>query len=171
MAGFNLQVDMGTAVRARVVQSIGFAFLFVPLNTLAFSYIPKEKTNSATGLINLARNIGGSAGIAMVTTELARRGQFHQQILAGHLTPFDARYRDMLHGATQMLIVKGSSATEAGRQAHALLYGMLQRESAMKAFIDNFWLLGVIFLVLAPVMLLMKKRTPGAEKRAARRGH
>ena len=89
MAGFNLQVDIGTAIRARMVQSIGLAFLFVPLNTLAFSRLPKEKANSATGLINLARNIGGSAGIAMVTTELARRSQFHQQILHCMAAPGD----------------------------------------------------------------------------------
>ena len=161
MAGFNLQVDIGTAIRARMVQSIGLAFLFVPLNTLAFSRLPKEKANSATGLINLARNIGGSAGIAMVTTALARRSQFHQQILVSHLTPFDNRYREMLHGATQMLVAKGSSATQATHQAHALIYGMLQRASAMKAFIDTFWLLGITFIALAPVMLLMKKREAG----------
>ena len=164
MAGFNLQVDIGTAIRARMVQSIGLAFLFVPLNTLAFSRLPKEKANSATGLINLARNIGGSAGIAMVTTELARRSQFHQQILVSHLTPFDNRYREALNGATQMLIAKGSSATQASHQAHALIYGMLQRESAMKAFIDAFWLLGITFLALAPLMLLMKKRAAGRKE-------
>ncbi len=164
MANFNLQVDMGTAIRARIVQSIGLAFLFVPLNNLAFSQLPKEMANRATGLINLARNIGGSAGIAMVTTVLARRSQFHQHTLVSHLTPLDSRYHEMLHGATQVLIAKGSSATDASHRAHALLYGMLQRESAMKAFIDNFWLLGVTFLALAPVMLLMKKRKASRQK-------
>ena len=75
MAGFNAQIDFRTAMMARIVQSIGLAFLFVPLNTLAFSFLPKEKINRATGLINLARNIGGSSGIAVVTTMLARRAQ------------------------------------------------------------------------------------------------
>jgi DHA2 family multidrug resistance protein len=161
MAGFNLQVDLGTAIRARVVQSIGIAFLFVPLNTLAFSYISKEKANSATGLINLARNIGGSSGIAFVTTELARRSQVHQHILVSHVTAFDLRYNEMLHAATQLLIARGSSASQAVHQAQGLIYGMVQREAAMQAFIDSFRLLGVIFLVIAPVMALMKRTAPG----------
>ena len=156
MGGFNLQVDLGTAIQSRVVQSFGIAFLFVPLNTLAFSYISKEKANSATGLINLARNIGGSSGIAFVTTELARRSQVHQHVLLTHLTPFDQRYNDVMQAATRMLISRGSSASQAAHQAQALVYGMLQREAAMKAFIDNFRLLGVIFLLIAPLMLLMK---------------
>jgi len=164
MAGFNLQVDLGTAIRARVVQSFGIAFLFVPLNTLAFSYIAKEKANSATGLINLARNIGGSSGIAFVTTELARRSQVHQHILVSHVTAFDLRYNEMLHAAAQMLIARGSSASQAVHQAQGLIYGMVQREAAMQAFIDTFRLLGVIFLVIAPVMALMKRTAPGHDK-------
>ena len=161
MAGFNLQVDLKTAIWARVVQSFGIAFLFVPLNTLAFSYIAKEKANSATGLINLARNIGGSSGIAFVTTELARRSQVHQHILVSHVTAFDPRYNEMLHGAAQMLIARGSSASQAAHQAQGLIYGMVQREAAMLAFIDTFRMLGVIFLVIAPVMALMKRTAPG----------
>jgi MFS transporter, DHA2 family, multidrug resistance protein len=163
MAGFNLQVDLKTAIWARVVQSFGIAFLFVPLNTLAFSYIAKEKANSATGLINLARNIGGSSGIAFVTTELARRSQVHQHILVSHVTAFDQRYNETLHGAAQMLIARGSSASQAVYQAQGLIYGMVQREAAMLAFVDAFRLLGVIFLVVAPVMALMKRTAPGHE--------
>jgi len=161
MGRFNLQVDLKTAIWARVVQSVGIAFLFVPLNTLAFSYIPKEKANSATGLINLARNIGGSSGIAFVTTQLARRAQVHQHTLAGHVTVFDLRYNEILHSATQMLVARGSSAGQAVHQAQALIYGMVQRQAAMKAFIDNFRLLGVIFLIVAPLMVLMKRTAPG----------
>ena len=163
MAGFDLQVDIGTAIRSRVVQSVGIAFLFVPLNTLAFSYIAKEKANSATGLINLARNIGGSSGIAFVTTGLARRAQFHQHILVSHLTPFDRSYNEMLHAASQMLVATGSSASQATHQATGLLYGMLVREATMLAFIDNFRLLGFIFLIIAPVMALMQKTSPGRQ--------
>lgn len=157
MAGFNSQIDFRTAMIARIVQSTGLAFLFVPLNTLAFSFIPKEKINRATGLINLARNIGGSSGIAMVTTMLARRTQFHQHVLVSHLTPYDYNYRAMIGQAATMLTVQGSSATQAVEQAHALLYQLVQRESAMMAFIDNFWMLGVTFVALIPVMFLMKR--------------
>jgi DHA2 family multidrug resistance protein len=133
------------------------AFLFVPLNTLAFSYMPKRLTNSATGLINLARNIGGSTGIAAVATMLARRAQFHQHQLVAHLTPMHQGYRDMLDRAGQFLILQGDSPADAAQRAHGLLYGILLRESAMKAFIDAFWMLAVIFLVMAPLMFLMRR--------------
>ena len=167
MSGFNLQVDLRTAIWARMVQSCGLAFLFVPLNTLAFSYIAREQANSATGLINLARNVGGSSGIAFVTTQLARRSQFHQHNLVSHVTVFDMRYNEMIHAAGQMLVGRGSNAVQAAHQAQGLIYGMVQREAAMKAFIDNFRLLGIVFLVIAPVMAMMKRTAPGHEPEGA----
>ena len=162
MAHFNLQVDYKTAMMARVVQSAGLAFLFVPINTLAFAFVPKEQTNYATGIINLARNVGGSSGIAMVSTMLARRAQFHQQGLVSHLTPMDPAYNDTLRAMAAMLTQKGSDAVEAMRQAQALVYGMVGQNAVMKAFIDNFWLLGVTFLAVIPLIFLMK--STGAHK-------
>jgi len=160
MANFSLDIDFRTAMLARVYQSFGFAFLFVPINVMAFHFIPKEKVNNATGLINLARNIGGSVGIALVTTMLARRAQFHQTVLVSHLTPFDARYNAALQGATQTLMIHGSNATQAASQAQGLLYGMLQRQATMLAFVDDFWLMGIAVLVMIPLMFLMKKTKP-----------
>ena len=93
MATFNLDIDFRTAMMARIYQSAGMAFLFVPINVMAFYFIPKEKFNNATGIINLARNIGGSFGIANVVTLLARRTQFHQGMLVSHMTPFDSAYQ------------------------------------------------------------------------------
>jgi len=156
MAGFNLQVDFRTAMEARIIQSAGMAFLFVPLNTMAFSSIAKEKANSATGLINLARNVGGSAGIATVTTLLARRSQYHQSVLVSHLTAGNETCRRFLEQTTHLLIGKGTSAADAAHQAQGVLYGMVQREASMKAFIDGFWMLGVIFLAIIPVMMILR---------------
>ena len=127
---------------------------------MAFYYIPKEKMNNATGLINLARNIGGSVGIANVTTMLARRAQVHQAILISHMTPLDAPFRAALQGATQFLMIQGSSSALAATQAQGLLYGNLIRQSTMLAFIDTFWLLGFTFIGMIPLMLLMKKAKP-----------
>src|SRR5436190_4402153 len=81
MSGFNLEVDFRTAMWARTLQALGMAFLFVPINTTAFSSVKPERLGYATGLMNLFRNIGGSAGIAMITTMMARRQQFHQEVL------------------------------------------------------------------------------------------
>src|SRR5260370_1819142 len=67
MAGWDLGLDYGHAVRARMLQSFGLAFLFIPINVAAFAYVPKEKSNMGTGMINLGRNIGASMGSATVT--------------------------------------------------------------------------------------------------------
>lgn len=160
MANFNLDVDFRTAMMARVFQSAGMAFLFVPINVMAFYYIRKERINNATGIINLARNIGGSFGISMMMTMLARRAQFHQTTLVSHLTPLDSAYQAMLNGARQIFTVYGSDPVHAANQAHGVLYGLLMRHATMLAFIDDFWLMGVISLVMIPCMFLMKKMRP-----------
>ncbi|HTS67621.1 MAG TPA: DHA2 family efflux MFS transporter permease subunit [Terriglobia bacterium] len=162
MAKFNLDIDFHTAMMARIYQSAGMAFMFVPINVMAFYFIPKEKFNNATGIINLARNIGGSFGIALVVTLLARRAQFHQGMLVSHLTPFDSMYLAMVNGTTGILHAAGSSVADAQVQAHGMLYGLLQRHATMLAFVDDFWLMGLVVLALIPLMLLMKKtRTRG----------
>ncbi len=160
MASFNLDVDFRTAMTARIYQSAGMAFLFVPINVMAFYFIPKEKINNATGIINLARNIGGSVGIAGVVTMLARRTQYHQAVLVSHMTPLDPAYRAMLGGAGQMLAARGSDPVLAAHQAQGLAYGVLMRHSTMLAFLDDFWLMAVVILAVIPFMFLMKKVQP-----------
>ncbi len=160
MSGFNLQIDFRTAMRARIYQSMGMAFLFVPINTVAFYFMPKQQVNRATGIINLARNIGGGVGIALVTTLLARRAQVHQNALISHLTPMDERYREAVAGASRMLVQFGSDPVRAMNQATGMIYGVLQRQAAMLAFLDCFWLLGVLFLSMTPLIFLMKRAEP-----------
>ena len=86
MTGFDLQIDFRTLATARVIQAAGMAFLFVPINTAAYAFLPRDKNNAASGLMNLARNIGGSVGISVVTTMLDRRTQTHLNDFASHLT-------------------------------------------------------------------------------------
>jgi MFS transporter, DHA2 family, multidrug resistance protein len=160
MATFNLDIDFRTAMMARIYQSAGMAFLFVPVNVMAFYFIPKEKFNNATGIINLARNIGGSFGIANVVTLLARRTQFHQGMLVSHMTPFDSAYRVMVDGSARILYAAGSSYADAQFQANGMAYGLLQRHATMLAFVDDFWMMGLTFLCLIPLMFLMKKSRP-----------
>ena len=139
------------------LQTAGLAFLFVPINAAAFMYIAKSKMSNATGIINLARNIGGSAGIAFVTTMLQRRSQFHQSVLVAHVTPYDAGYSAVVQGAGQFLYTQGASPPQAADQAQGLVYLAVQQQAGMLSFIDNFWLLGVIFLALVPLALLLKQ--------------
>jgi len=156
LAYINLTTDFWTYVYLWMISRGGLAFLFVPINVTAFSFVPKEKMNNATGLINLARNIGGSVGISLVTTIQARLTQKHQSDLVANLTPLNPRYLAALHGLAAELQARGSSAATAAHQAGALLYGELQRQAAMLAFIDVFWLLGVVCLVMIPLMALVK---------------
>jgi len=157
MAGWDLGLDYGHAVRARMLQSFGLAFLFIPINVAAFAYVPKEKSNMGTGIINLARNIGASVGIATVTTMLDRRAQFHQSRLMEHVSDFSAAYHHTLNGTQVKLIAAGSTAAHASAQADGMIYGTIQRQAVMLAFIDNFKMLGVVFFAVIPILVLMKK--------------
>jgi MFS transporter, DHA2 family, multidrug resistance protein len=162
MSHFTLGIDYNTAVTSRMVQSFGLAFLFVPISATAFAFIPKERTSYATGLFNLARNVGGSSGIATATTLLARRAQFHQSVLVAHLTPFDWRYRESVAGAAAILRSAGSSASDANLRAQGMVYGTMLKQSNMLAFADAFWVMGMMFLLIIPLMFLIKKVRPSA---------
>jgi len=158
MAGFNLQVDYNTAMWSRVVQSLGLAFLFIPINVSAFQHIPHEKTAYATGLMNLVRNVGGSTGIALATTMLARRAQVHQANLIGNLAPGDPAYQGFLDRATQLGIMRGGlSPADAAHVAQASAYGTVIKQSTMMAFSDTFWFMGILCFCLFPLLFLMRR--------------
>jgi len=161
MTGFDLGIDFRTAATARVFQAVGMAFLFVPINTAAYAYLPREKNNAASGLMNLARNIGGSVGISLVTTMLDRRTQVHLNDLSRHLNASNPAFQSMLNGATQAMRAHGSSAAFATQQAYALVEGTVQRQATMLAYIDDFRLLGWAILAMVPLVFLMKKGRPG----------
>ena len=127
---------------------------------MAFYFISKEKTNNATGIINLARNIGGSVGISIVATMLARGAQVHQAYLTGRVNPLNPTYRKMMHGLTGAFIGGGSGPAAAAAQAHGMIYGLVARQASMLAFVDNFRLLGAGMLVIIPLLFLMKKTKP-----------
>src|SRR5262249_6400676 len=99
MSGFSLNVDFSTLVWARIYQAIGIAFLFVPINTVAYAFMPPEKSNAVSALINLGRNVGASSGVSLVTTVLARRAQVHQNMMIGHLNGYSGRFQSALSGA------------------------------------------------------------------------
>jgi DHA2 family multidrug resistance protein len=113
--------------------------------------------NMGTGIINLARNIGASVGIATVTTMLQRRTQVHQAQLMEHVNGLSAAYHNMLSATQLRLVSAGSGLAQAGVQAHGMVYNMVQRQAVMLAFIDNFKMLGIVFLAVIPAMLLLKK--------------
>jgi DHA2 family multidrug resistance protein len=163
MTRFDLNVDFRTVVFARMIQSAGLAFLFVPINTAAYSYLPREKNNAASGLMNLARNIGGSVGISLVTTMLSRRAQHHQNNLSNNLNPSNPAFQNMLSTLTRSLQSKGYSTVDAMHRAYAMIQNNVFRQANMLAYIDCFWLLGAAILGMIPLLLLMKRAHSGGE--------
>jgi DHA2 family multidrug resistance protein len=167
MTTFDLGVDFRTVMMARVLQSLGLAFLFVPINTAAYSALPRDKNNAASGLMNLARNIGGSVGISFVTTGLARRAQFHQARLAANLSAANPKFESVLRGMTNTFSGSGSGpgfgTGSAQQHAYAMIQANVIRQSTMLAYIDNFWVLGVAIACLIPAVFLIKKGKSGGE--------
>jgi MFS transporter, DHA2 family, multidrug resistance protein len=161
MTSFDVSIDFRTVALARVFQAMGLAFLFVPINTVAYAFLPKGKNNEASGLINLARNVGGSVGISVVTTMLDRRSQFHQQNLSNHLNKGNGYFGAALHNLTQMFVSRGATLSHATQQAYALISQMVLQQATTLAYIDNFWLLAVVALAMIPFVFLMKKVKPG----------
>jgi MFS transporter, DHA2 family, multidrug resistance protein len=163
MTNFDLTIDFKTAALARVLQAVGLAFLFVPINTAAYSYLPREKNNAASGLMNLARNIGGSVGISFVTTMLDRRTQKHFSDLMGHLTSANSQFQGMVRGVAQSLVARGTSAADAQQQAYGVVQNLVQRQATMLAYIDNFYILASIILAMVPFVFLMKRTKSSGE--------
>jgi DHA2 family multidrug resistance protein len=165
MAQFNLHADFNTIFWPRVVLGLGMGFLFIPLTTMTMSGIRKEEMGNATAIFNLLRNLGGSFGVAFVTTLLARRAQFHQVHLAEHLTSLDRNFQMALPRISQMLQGRGFISNLSHQGGLGAIYSQLLREASMLSFNDVFYLLSFMMMLILPLVLLMKKGkddTPGA---------
>src|SRR5579863_6479333 len=113
----NLQTGFWTFVTTWTISRAGMPFLFVPINVMAFAYVPREKTNNATGLINLTRNLGGSVGISLVAAAQNRMSQVSQSTLAANVTAMNPTYVVRLHNLQNALLASGSNPTQAAQQA------------------------------------------------------
>jgi DHA2 family multidrug resistance protein len=129
--------------------------MFIPLSAAAVSHIAKQKMGNATSIFNLMRNIGGSAGIALMTTFLARRSQVHHNHLVARVTPYDASTQEMFRQFQRYFISIGSDATTATQRTWAALDGMVQRHAAMIAFNEAFWVNAAIFVAMIPFAALL----------------
>jgi DHA2 family multidrug resistance protein len=159
MTTFSTDMDYKYAAIARCYQAAGLAFLFVPINTAAYAFVPRNKNNAASGLVNLARNVGGSVGISLVTTILSRRQQFHQARLTENLDRLNPSFNTALQGAAGVL--GGHAGSNPTTAAYAIVLRNLSRQAATLSYIDCFWLLGVVFGAMIPLVFFMKKMKPG----------
>ena len=169
LSGLNLNAGFWDIFWAQVLQGVALAFLFIPLMSLAMSHISPEKMGNATSIFNLMRNIGGSVGIALMTTFLARRSQVHQNHLVANVTTGSPQTLRLLQGLRAGFISHGIDGVTATRKALTALYGMVQQHAMMLAFVEAFWLMGVVFLgmlIFLPLLQYSKpvrSKTPVAE--------
>ena len=157
MGQLNLHAGYWDLFWPQFIQGAGMALLFVPLTTVSMATIAPERMGYATSLFNLMRNIGGSIGIAVTGTILQRQRQTTATLLGEHISIYDNTTQSLLSQITNGFIAAGSDAVTAASRAYEVLHGMLFREASMVAFVMLFRLLGVVFLVMIPLVLIMKR--------------
>ena len=162
MTGIYPGITFGDAVKYRMWQSVGLAFLFIPITTVSYVGVPAGQNNQVSALTNLMRNIGGGIGISIAQTLLARRAQLHQQHLVSHVTAYSPALRRVLGGLAQTLAHRGAATAASTRRAYAIIYGMVQEQATTLAFIDILWLLALVSALLIPLAFLMRRPKPGA---------
>jgi MFS transporter, DHA2 family, multidrug resistance protein len=155
-SGMTTQTDYFHFSLARVFQGFGYAFMFIPVSQLAYSYLPKNKNNKGSSLTNLCRNWGASFGISFVTTMLERRTQYHQSVLVSNLTSADESVRRFVSASSHFLVTRGASTPDAIHQAYGMVGSMLNQQAAMLAFMDCFHLLALIVLAGLPLAYLTR---------------
>ena len=143
------------------VQGIGLSLIFVPLTTIAMDPIPRERMGNATSLFSLMRNLGGSVGIAVTGTLLARKQHAVAAVLGEHVTPYSEVARRTFENLRGSLLASGVDPVTATQKAYATMAGLIQRQAAMVSFVELFRLLGAVFLVLLPLVLLMRRPSGG----------
>jgi DHA2 family multidrug resistance protein len=160
---FNLQTDYGHYALARGLQGLGYAFFFVPLSVLSYSQLRPDQNNKASSLTNFFRNWGGSFGIAFVTTMSERRQNFHQVRVGSNLPSSSPFLQQAVQQTTAYLQSHGFSHADAVKAAYLRYYDQLGAQTRLLAFMDCFFVIGVITLVAAPLVLLSKNFKVGGK--------
>ena len=160
MLNLNLGVSYGYVAMLRVFQAAGLAFLFIPINTLSYAGIPMTKNNDVSGLTNLARNIGGSAGTAFLVTMLARRQQFHHNQLGMWLSQSSSVLQNQVDALGRYLMQHGGRAVSLAQgraMAQGSIYSQFLRQVTMLAYLDVIKVLAIAMLLLIPLVFLMRR--------------
>jgi DHA2 family multidrug resistance protein len=152
----NLNAGYWDVFWPQFVQGMSMGFVFVPLTTVTHATISKEQMGNATSLFNLMRNIGASIGIAMVTTMLARKAQTNTNVLGANVTVSNPATQQMLDAMRNWFISQGMDAATATKQAYAAVWGMVQRQASMISFIHAFRFLAIMFVLVLPLIFIMR---------------
>jgi DHA2 family multidrug resistance protein len=140
----------------RILQVMALPFVFIPISTLNYVGVPATKSNQISSLSNFARNLGGSAGTALLTTYVSRMSQVHQSALAANVVPGQANYNWFTGRVGEMLRRGGMNATLAHQAAVAEAYQLMVRQAAMLSYKNAFMIMGVTVVFLSPLPFLMR---------------
>ena len=157
MTSLTLGMDYWSLALPRFIQGFAVGFIFVPLSTLTLATIQRHKLVNATAVYGMLRNVGGSVGIAVVTTLLAQRSQYHQATLTTHVTVYDPETQARLAQWASHFASLGSDAFTAERRAVAMLYRETVAQAQLLAYADDFWLLAVMFATVPLFLPLMRR--------------
>ncbi len=131
-------------------------FVFVPLTTMTMATLPQDQIGNASGIYNLMRNTGGSVGIAIMTTLLARNQQIHQTVLSSHTTQYDPAFQAMF-AQLKANFMQTMDPVTATQMAYQTIYGMVVKQAAVLAYLDDFWLLTILCGICIPAGFLFKR--------------
>jgi DHA2 family multidrug resistance protein len=140
-----------------IFRGLGVGLVFVPLTTLALSNLRGAEVAQGSGLTNMMRQLGGSFGVALISTYITRVQWAHRSQLVSHLTRFDFAAADRLRTWTATLLARGVPQLEAQRAAYGLLGRTLLRQTLLLSYMDAFRMMAVFFLACIPLLVLFKK--------------
>jgi MFS transporter, DHA2 family, multidrug resistance protein len=145
----------------QLIMGLSLGFLFVPLTTVTMDPIPKESMGNATSLFNLVRNLGGSIGISSVETMQFRAAQNHIAVLGAHVNALNLQARAMLNQMQGGFVAGGSDPVTANHRAYSAIWGMVVQQATMMSYNDTFRILGLLFVLLIPLVFVLKKPRGG----------
>ena len=159
----DLNAAFGTVTLWRMMQVVGLAFIFIPISTLNYVGVPASKTNQISSLSNFARNLGGSAGTALLTTFLARNAQVNQVTLAANVNSNSVPYRIYMDRMKEMLMAQGMSSANATQTAIGQAYQDMLRQASMLSYKNAFAILAGAIFLLTPLPFIMRLPTKTAK--------
>ena len=158
LASLNLEAGYWDIALRRAFQTFAGAFLFTPVMAAAFRGVPKEKANAASSLVTTSAGLGGSFGIAILTTYLANRTTYHVTVLSEHATTYNPSYLAWLSRATRVLQDKGMAAVNIPEATREMLWSEIQRQAGMLAFIDTFLMTMLLTICAIPLVFLFRPK-------------
>jgi len=155
----NLDMGESSLIWPRVVQVMGIGMTTVPLSTIMFRFLPSDQSSNAAGIYALVRNEGGSIGIAISSTFLERATQSHQAYIGAHMTASNpmAQQAAQAFAAAHGTIASSGSASNNAYAGLAMLYGQVQRQAALLAYMDQYRMFTYLLLALLPLVFLLKR--------------